>query len=197
MQKLWTQRGMLISTALASSCVFAWLLVAGAASAEIYAWRTEDGVYAYTDDPDHVPPRYAAEAKVMDSTSLNGYERYTRTDPAASQRYTDRLEKRLRYLRAANEAPAPVVATPRSSGVRSVSIATGNAQAPTVDIDASGGGAPIVVEPLHMLDPGAAITRPTTLVKQGGRTIAVLKGRQRETSLDDDIVGARELESGY
>jgi hypothetical protein len=34
-------------------------------------------------------------------------------------------------------------------------------------------------------------------VKQGGRTIAVLKGRQRETSLDDDVVGARELESGY
>jgi hypothetical protein len=189
---------MMISTALASSCVFAWLLVAGAASAEIYAWRTEDGVYAYTDDPDQVPPRYAAEAKVIDSTGLNGYERYTRTDPAALQRYSDRLEKRLRYLRTVNEAPAQAAAAaPRSSGVRSVSIATGNAQAPTIDIDASGGGAPIVVEPLHLLDSGAAVTRPATLVKQGGRTIAVLKGRQRETSLDDDIVGARELESGY
>ena len=81
--------------------------------------------------------------------------------------------------------------------MRSISIATGNEQAPTVDIDASGGGAPIVVEPLHMLDPGAAVTRPATLVKQGGRIIAVLKGRQRETSLDDDIVDTRELESGY
>ena len=77
--------------------------------------------------------------------------------------------------------------------VRSVSIATGNAQAPTIDIDASRGGAPIVVEPVHTLDHGAAITRPTTLVKQGGRTIAVLKGRQRETSLDDDIYGEYEI----
>jgi hypothetical protein len=188
---------MLISTVLASSCAFVWLLLAGAASAEIYAWRTEDGVYAYTDDPDQVPPRYAAQAKVVGSTGLDGYERYTRTDPGASRRYTDRLEKRLRYLRAANEAPVTTAATPSSVGVRSVSIATGNAQAPMVDIDASGAGAPIVVEQLHTLDHGAAITRPTTLVKQGGRTIAVLKGRQRETSLDDDVVGARELESDY
>jgi hypothetical protein len=188
---------MLISTALAASCAFAWMLVAGAAGAEIYAWRTEDGVYAYTDDPDLVPPRYAAEAKVVDSTGLNGYERYTRTDPVASQRYSDRLEKRLHYLRDVNEVPVRAAAPRPSSGVRSVSIATGNAQAPTVDIDASGGSAPIVVEQLHTLDPGAAITRPTTLVKQGGRTIAVLKGRQRETSLDDDVVEMSELESGY
>ena len=197
MRKLRTQRGILISTAMASSCVLAWLLVAGAASAEIYAWRTEDGVFAYTDDPDQVPPRYAAEARVIGSTGLDGYERYTRTDPGASQRYGDRLAKRLRYLRAANEAPAAAGVTPPSAGVRSVSIATGSAQAPTVDIDASGVGAPIVVEQLHTLDPGAAVTRPTTLVKQGGHTIAVLKGRQRETSLDDDIVGADELESDY
>jgi hypothetical protein len=188
---------MRVSTVMAATCAFAWLSVAGAANAEIYAWRTEDGVYAYTDDPDLVPSRYAAEAKVIDSTGLDDYERYTRTDPAASNRYADRLGKRLQYLRAANEAPAAEVTTVLPTGVRSVSIATGNAQAPTVDIDASGGGAPIVVEQLHTLDPGAAITRPTTLVKQGGRTIAVLKGRQRETSLDDDIVDARELEFGY
>lgn len=196
MQKLRTQRGMLIWTALAVACAFAWLLVAGAAGAEIYAWRTEDGVYAYTDDPDLVPSRYAAEAKVVGSTGLDGYERYTRTDPAASQRYGDRLEKRLRYLRAVNETPSRAAAPTPSPGVRSVSIATGNAQAPTVDIDASGSGAPIVVEQLHTLDPGAAITRPTTLVKQGGRTIAVLKGRERETSLDDDVVEMRELAPG-
>jgi hypothetical protein len=186
---------MRISTALAPLCVFAWLLVAGAASGEIYAWRTEDGVYAYTDDADQVPARYAAEARGIGAAGLAGYERYTRTDAAASQRYADRLAKRLHYLRAANEAPAPVAAPPRSYGVRSVAIATGNAQAPTIDIDASGGGAPIVVEPVHLLDHGAAVTRPTTLVKQGGRTIAVLKGRQRETSLDDDIYGAHEIES--
>jgi hypothetical protein len=188
---------MLIWTALAVACAFAWLLVAGAASAEIYAWRTEDGVYAYTDDPDLVPSRYAADAKVVGSTGLDGYERYTRTDPAASQRYGDRLEKRLRYLRAVNETPARAAVPTPSSGVRSVSIATGNAQAPMVDIDASGNGAPIVVEQLHTLDPGAAITRPTTLVKQGGRTVAVLKGRQRETSLDDDVVEMRELTPGH
>ena len=196
MQKLRTQRGMLISTALAVACAFACLLLAGVASAEIYAWRTDDGVYAYTDDPDLVPRRYAAEAKVVGSTGLDDYERYTRTDPAASQRYGDRLEKRLHYLRAVNEPRAQTAEPAPAAGVRSVSIATGNAQAPTIDVDASGSGGPIVVEQLHTLDHGAAITRPTTLVKQGGRTIAVLKGRQRETSLDDDVVGMRELEFG-
>lgn len=173
------------------------LTVASAAQAEIYAWRTEDGGYAYTDDPDQVPARYADEAHVRSDTDLREYDRYTATDTAASNDYAARLRSRLRYLRAVNDAPKAAPApTRRASGVRSIAIATGNPQAPTVNIEPEGNAAPIIIEPARTLDHGKAITRSTTLVKQGGRTIAVLKGQSHEISLDDDIYDTRELVSG-
>ena len=50
------------SAAQAGSALIALLLLAAAAPAasadgKIYHWRTEDGTYAFTDDPDAVPPR--------------------------------------------------------------------------------------------------------------------------------------------
>jgi len=172
----------------------AWILLAGAATGDVYAWRTEDGGYAYTDNLDQVPERYADQAKPVAENGLEGYERFTRTDPAASDRYADRLERRLRYLRAVNSAPVSAPAPNRSRGVNSVSVATGNPQAPFVDIDAESGGAPVVVEPVRTLDPGSAVTRQTTVVRQGGRTIAVLKGQPNEIRLDEDIIDARQLD---
>jgi hypothetical protein len=189
-----TRRMSLIAGALPILGAFAWLLVAGAASGEVYAWRTEDGGYAYTDDPDQIPQRYADEAKPVGGAGLDGYERFTRTDPAATDRYAERLAKRLRYLREVNAASAPTRVAPRSRGVTSVSVATGNPQAPFVDIDAETSGAPVVVEPVRTLDPGSAVTRQTTVVKQGGKTIAVLKGQTNEIRLDEDIIDARQLE---
>jgi hypothetical protein len=194
MLKRHSRRMRWIAGALPMLGAFAWLLVAGAASGEVYGWRTEDGGYAYTDDPDQVPQRYAAEAKPVAGSGLQGYERFTRTDPAASDRYADRLAERLRYLREVNAASAPAVVAPRSRGVTSVSVATGNPQAPFVDIDAETNSAPVVVEPVRTLDHGSAVTRQTTVVRQGGRTIAVLKGQTNEIRLDEDIVDARRLE---
>ena len=40
-------------------------LGAPAATAEVYGWRTEDGGYAFTDDREHVPARYADQAKAL------------------------------------------------------------------------------------------------------------------------------------
>src|SRR5262245_54827581 len=86
------------------------LVVAQTAAAEMYAWRTDDGGYAYTDDKDQIPERYRAQAKRVSSTSLKSYERYTPQDPQASAQYAERLERRLAALRAANAAAphAPV-----------------------------------------------------------------------------------------
>src|SRR5512145_2766934 len=91
--------------ALVAACLA--LGMAQAAVAEIYAWRTDDGGYAYTDDKDQIPARYRAQAKALPSTSLASYERYTPQDPVAAARYAERLERRLATLRAAN-AGAPV-----------------------------------------------------------------------------------------
>src|SRR5215470_7700559 len=67
--------------------------------AEIYAWRTEDGGYAYAGDRDQIPARYRDQAKKLPNKSLKSYERYTPQDPAASAHYAERLEKRLQSLR--------------------------------------------------------------------------------------------------
>src|SRR5687767_9835039 len=81
---------------------------AQAAVAEVYAWRTEDGGYAYTDDRDQIPARYRAQAKRLSGTSLSGYERYTPQDSEATSRYAERLERRLATLREVNATQAPV-----------------------------------------------------------------------------------------
>jgi len=173
------------------------LTVASAVQAEVYAWRTEDGGYAYTDDPDQVPARYADQAHVRSDTDLREYSRYTATDSEATDHYAARLAARLRYLRAANDSSrASAAPSRRASGVRSIAVATGNPQAPTVNIQPEGNAAPIIIEPARTLDHGKAITRSTTLVKQGGRTIAVLKGQSHEISLDDDIYSTSELIPG-
>ena len=52
------------------------VLAAPAAFGDVYTWRTEDGGYAYTDDLDQVPPRYALDAKVVKTGKLENYERY-------------------------------------------------------------------------------------------------------------------------
>jgi Domain of unknown function (DUF4124) len=169
------------------------LIAASAAQADIYAWRTEDGGYAYTDNRDQVPARYADQAHVRSDTDLREYERYTATDTAASERYAARLEARLRHLRTITGSQANAAAPVRRSDVRSIAIATGNPQAPTVNIEPEGNAAPIVIEPVRTLGRGNAITRSSTLVKQGGRTIAVLKGQSHEISLDDDVYDTRTL----
>ncbi|MDH3521778.1 MAG: hypothetical protein OEM49_15115 [Myxococcales bacterium] len=193
MQKRWTSTRNQKARALPLAALLTGLLAAPGVGAEIYAWRTEDGGYAYTDDADQVPPRYAAEAQVRGEASLNDYERYTATDPAASSRYADRMAARLRYLRALNSAPVAAPAAQRSRGVRSIAVATGNPQAPTVNIESEHSGAPIVVDPVYTIDPGSAVTRRTTLVRQGDRTIAVLKGRSHETDLGSDVYKTSEL----
>jgi hypothetical protein len=178
-------------------------LPAVTAGGELYTWRTDDGVYAYTDDPKAVPARYADEVEVVPSAGLSGYERFTQQDGAAANRYADRMAKRLDYLRQVNAAPAPAPA-PRgyapagAAATTTISVATGNEQAPRLDITTptGAGQAPLVVEPVTTKPDGWVVTRRTTLVKQGGQTIAVLKGPKRETNPSTDFLDEDDLEQG-
>ncbi|HVN40006.1 MAG TPA: hypothetical protein VMW19_17710 [Myxococcota bacterium] len=157
------------------------LVVAQTAAAEMYAWRTDDGGYAYTDDKDQIPERYRAQAKLVSNASLKSYERYTPEDPQASARYAERLERRLAALRAMNAvAPqAPVAhAAPGAPHSGSLMISTGNANAPAIEMPMASNGAPLVVEPVLSKATGDPRTRTSTLVKQGDSTIAVILGKQ-------------------
>ncbi|MGI9591601.1 MAG: DUF4124 domain-containing protein, partial [Myxococcota bacterium] len=56
----------IVSTARIAGGVWSLLLTAGlllgsaapASASEIYSWRTEDGGYSFTDDPNAIPARY-------------------------------------------------------------------------------------------------------------------------------------------
>ena len=57
-------------------------------------------------------------------------------------------------------------------------------------------GLTLVVEPVTTKPDGWIRTRRTTLVRQGDQTIAVLKGRKRETNPSTDFLDEDDLEQG-
>lgn len=189
--QLWKSN--LVRAALAA--LVAGLALPAALSAEVFAWRTDDGVYAYTDDPKRIPARYADQVVEVSDPSLEGYARYTQEDSAASRVVAERLQRRLDYLRQVNGAPAvDGHSAPQAAGERSISVATGNRQAPRLNIPVGAESeGPIVVEPVHSKRRGDATSRRTTVVKQGDRTLAVLKGRSRHIDVNHDIHDEDEL----
>jgi hypothetical protein len=78
---------------------------APAAADPVYSWRTEDGGYAFTDDPKAIPARYRDQATLRESARLRDYPRYTPSDDAATERYAEQLTRRLAHLRAMNAQP--------------------------------------------------------------------------------------------
>lgn len=177
----------------------AFLLAAPAVSAEIYAWRTEDGGYAYTDDRDQIPPRYASQAKLVRSRSLGDYERFTPQDAAAGQDYATKLAARLERVRALNAAgaPAPVraAAAPAVAG-STIAFATGDPRAPEIQVPTGNGTGPIVVEPVLAKQNGDFRTRRVTVIRQGDETLAVIKGTPHHFNPVDDIYDEDELVDG-
>ncbi|MGH0031487.1 MAG: DUF4124 domain-containing protein [Myxococcota bacterium] len=187
--------------ALAVMMGFGLCLAAPAAFAEVYSWRTEDGGYAYTDDKDQIPARYAKQARALPSTSLDRYERFTPQDGAAASDYAARLEQRLERLRAMNaghgasRAPhAAVAAAPVPQNT--LSLSTGNDQAPEIQVPTGGGNGPIVIEPVNAKRAGDSRTRRVTVVRQGGETLAVIKGNPHVYNVATDIYDEEDLVEG-
>lgn len=87
--------------ALACAGVFAAAISAPPAHAgTMYRWETENGTLAFADDAKRIPARYRAKAEEMVSENLDGYRRFTPTDPGAQQVHAERLAERLDGLRA-------------------------------------------------------------------------------------------------
>ena len=177
-------------------------LIAAPIAADIIAYRTDDGVFAYTDDHDKVPARYAADAVTVRDTQLRTYPRLTVEDPA-SREVASRLEKRLDYLRQMNAASAPERAVAANSAAQNavISIPTGptlgkdgrGIPAPSIEVTANG-GAPIVVEPILTKEGDRVRTRRATIVKQGDKILAIMKGRSHHVDVTSDIYDEDALE---
>lgn len=166
------------------------------AGSTIYSWETEDGVYAFTDDVKSVPERYRDQVQTRSSAALEDYERFTPQVPSASDRYAEQLAARLEHLRAVNgggaaEQPAQ---GERREAARTVTLRIGDEDSPSIDITASGDERPIVMEEVFTHPFGKVKTRRSVVVRQGDKTLAIVKPRLRETDVARDILYEEELE---
>ena len=186
------------ATRIGSSLVGVALVLGTAGSAfagNVYSWVTEDGTYAFTDDPKRIPAMNREEAAARPMGDLKRYARYTvdRTDKS----YTDRLWQRQTELRDRAEAELPAVAAaPAGAGGGagfnySVPFIAGGSpgghraaqmQLGLGALGANGSDEPITVERVRMRPNVGQATRHWVFVKQGDRVIAVIKGEIRDRS---------------
>jgi len=167
-------------------------------AADVIAYRTEDGVFAYTDDHEKVPARYAADAVTVRDAKLQSYPRLTLEDTAAAREVSARLAKRLDYLRQANAASAAERAVAANASAPQGTVVTipthGSAGAPSIEVATNPTDGPVVVEQIRSRDGARAATRGTTLVKQGDKVVAVMKSRAHHIDVTSDFHDEAELE---
>jgi hypothetical protein len=168
----------------------------GGAAAELYAWKTDDGAYAFTDDQKAIPDRYRDRVEVQPSGNIRGYERFTPKDDEASRSYEARLARRLEHLRALNASFARQgAAEPVAAGGERVALRTGRDSGPSIEItsDPTASGEPIVVETIFMRRDGSAVVQPVRITRRGEQILAVEMPRDREWNVATDVYDESEL----
>ena len=178
-------------------------LVAGLAgpafAGNVYAWKTEDGTYAFTDDSKRIPAKHRSEAKLRSVGQLTRYERYTPVSAERGKPYVERLRERQAELRT-------VTATASYGAIAGAMSAQGTGIGYTIPVNGGGtsGGRsaaslrvpvdgrntaqasdePVVIESKRMEPANNMATRHWTFVKQGDRIITVIKGELRQRPLN-------------
>jgi len=177
-------------TLLAAAVLFA---VATPASAKVvYRWKTDDGGYAFTDDAKRIPEKYRTQAKASPLRPLQTYKRYTPAQNSGTQAYLSGVEKSAQEMSKLNArlsgrgTPAPmgtVYGEPSDEAV----LRVGTAGQSDVEIQTSGlgSGEPIVVEQERYYVPGLNSTRTNTVVRQGGRILAITKPVASQVNISD------------
>lgn len=169
-------------------------LAGPAFAGNVYSWVTEDGTYAFTDDPKRIPAKHRAEAEARPMGDLKRYARYS--VDRTGKTYTDRLWQRQTELRERAVAEAPAVSAAPTTGTGSGLTfsmpfygggSSGGQRASQMQLGmgalgAADGDEPITVESIRMRPTAGEATRHWTFVKQGDRVIAVIKGEIRDRS---------------
>ncbi len=169
------------------------LLLAGPAAAEqMYAWRTDDGAYSFTDDPEAIPARYQDRAKLRETGNLDDYRRFTPADGRSSDRYHQELAARLEYLRAANGV-APAISPQPTTVVQSAAPSgltyrtSGSGAESGLEVSLPNSSEPTIVEYVWMRPSGKIVSQLVQVVRRGGRIIAINKPRSREWNPSDTV----------
>jgi hypothetical protein len=179
-----------------------WTVVAGAvagapglaAAGEVYAWRTDDGGYAFADDAKSIPPRYRDRAEVRELGSLGHYPRYTAQDDRAMAEYEARLSERVERLRRRNAdpaapeaAPAPGAPAPKPSELVILRSAGGDRGGVDVGVPSDGSDAPLVIETVPTRRSGAPVTEHVQVTRRGDRILSVSRPRLRVWNVSDVV----------
>jgi hypothetical protein len=159
---------------------------------QMYVWTTQDGVYSYSDDIKKVPARYKEQVTVVPRKGLDDYKRFTPKDTKATGNYEDRLTARLDRLRAGNAQGEAAVASAATNAPSQFSIASGRRGSPRVSLPIDS-DEPMIIERIKTRRMGDMVTSRATVVTQGGRTVAIVKGERHHRNPNTDVVDERDL----
>ena len=167
--------------------------VAAPASAKVvYRWKTDDGVYAFTDDAKRIPQKYRAEAKASSLRPLHAYKKFTPAQRSGTSAYAKRMERSAEEMaklnaRVSGRSPALRSGAPEDWPSDEAVLRVGTAGQSQVEVQAGGlgSGEPIVIEQKRFYVPGLNSTRQDTIVRQGGRILAVTKPLPHQQDISD------------
>ena len=164
----------------------------------LYAWRSEDGVYSFTDDQNAIPERYRDAADVSESTGLVDYPRLTVQVASRSAEQGKRRQERLQALRddskrALEGRAQPDLASQRGGAV--VSLGSAGPGQPRIELPAADPVThePLIIEALITKRPGDSHTRRSTVIRQGDRTLVIMKGERHHRNPSRDVIDERDL----
>lgn len=171
-------------------------LAGPALAGSVYSWRSEDGSFAFTDDPKRIPAKHKAEAKKRYVGKLSRYERYTKLTADVDKPYTERLREQQSAMRQAKMATPPGVvigstATTQADVFYGLPASGGRGRAGAgasyiVPLDGDrtmSDNRPTTIESIRVKPVNSMATRHWTVVKKGDRIVSVIKGELRQRPL--------------
>jgi hypothetical protein len=168
------------------------MLGAPADAGEIYSWQTEDGEAAFADDPKKIPARYRDQVSLRDAQRLGDYERFTTGVGEPTSSYSEQLAARLDHLRRVNVEPRVA----RSGEGDAQGIASIRVQGMNLRVNGGDPDDPLIVEEVRVISSGQVVSRHDTVVRQGDRTLAIVRGHQSgEVHGVSNIFDEEDLES--
>ncbi len=165
-------------------------IAAPALAGNIYSWRTPTGDVAFTDDIKNVPTRYRDRVETRQTGSLADYARFSAQPAEEADNYASRLNARLEYLQGLN-GPATQSDNSQPTTVGTASINIGG----VLTLNRDGDRGPVIVERVRVIGEGQIATRHDTVVRQGDRTLAIMRGNQEgETGAVSNVVAEKDVE---
>jgi hypothetical protein len=168
-------------------------LAGPAAAGSIYSWQTQSGDVAFSDDIKNVPSRYREQVQERQRKPLDDYERFSSQESEVSESYADRLQARLVHLQGLNESLTSQ-STESPGYVGTASLRIGDTEQ-VLNVTGGAEDEPVIVERIRVIRSGQIASRHDTVVRQGSRTLAIMRGNQEgEVGLLSNIVEEKDVE---